>query len=82
MDYVKKGFSKKHFFLFLFKIYPYILNDDKLEYMDKIKKIYYEKSLRHKEFINYFEKNWISSSFVDFNLYENENFIFRTDNFV
>lgn len=74
----KKDFKR----IFLFKIYLYILNDDKLEYMDKIKKIYNEKSLRHKEFINYFEKNWINSSFVNFDLYDNENFIFRINNFV
>ena len=47
------------FFIFLFKIYPYILNEEKIEFFSKIKLIYSDKSAKHKEFIKYFEKNWI-----------------------
>ena len=40
----------------------------------KIKEIYKEKSLKHKNIINYFEKSWIKSSFENYDLYDNENF--------
>jgi len=82
------GLCKKHliketfFFIFLFKIYPYVLNNEKKEYLKKVKEIYKENKLKYSDFIEYFEKNWVNSNFAKFELYDNDSYIFRTNNFV
>ena len=67
------GLCKKHliketfFFIFLFKIYPYVLSNQKKEYLKKVKDIYKENKHKYSAFIEYYEKNWVNP----FSLYYN-----------
>ena len=64
----KKLIKETFFFIFLFKVYPYVLSDQKKEYLKKVKDIYKENKLKYSDFIEYYEKNWVNPFSLFYNI--------------
>ena len=81
----KEGFSKKNFFketliiIFAFKIYVFIPNWKKGEYLKEIDNFYKDK-IEYISFIKYFKKNWSTCNFLNFEDCDQNQIIERTDN--
>ena len=71
----KKKFRKESTLLtFCFKLFPYIHNNYRGEYIEKINNYVKNKDKRFQKFLNYFLKNWFNNKSYNFNRISNENF--------
>ena len=81
----KKGLLKKQFFkktytlIFALKIYIFIRESEKEEYLKEIKN-YFKENKKIKSFMDYFEKYWSKNNFLNFENCDRNDIIERTDN--
>ena len=57
--------------IFCFKLFPYIHNNYRGEYIEKIKNYVKNKDKRFQKFLNYFLKNWFNNKSYNFNRISN-----------
>ena len=77
----KKLFRKESAILtFCFKLFSYIHNNYRGEYIEKIKNYSKNKDKIFQKFLNYFLKNWLDNKSYNFNRISNENYKRRTNN--
>ena len=65
---------------FCLKIYPYIHNNQRNSYIEKVKSFINGKDPRYSKLMKYFYKNWFNNKSYNFNRISNENFKRRTNN--
>ena len=81
----KEGLCKKlymketHIIIFAFKIFIFIKEKEKDNYLKQIEEFYKEKK-EYKGFIQYFKKNWSNCNFLDFERCDQAEIVERTDN--
>lgn len=72
-------------FLFFFKIFPFIKDDNKIQYIKDIVNFYItdnEYKIKYYRFIKYFIKNWLGIKIMSYESLTDEDIRFRTDNIV
>mgnify|MGYP003571405687 CR=1 FL=1 len=72
-------------FLFFFKVFPFIQDNNKKNYLKEITNYYInDNPLNNKyyKFIKYFINNWYGTKIMSFESLSNEDIIFRTDNLI
>jgi len=81
----KKGLLKKEYFkktytlIFSLKIYIFIRESEKEEYLKEIKN-YFKENQKFKSLIDYFEKYWSKNNFLNFEKCDSKDIMERTDN--
>ena len=76
-----KKFKKESIiFTFCLKIYPYIHNINRIDYIEKLKDYIKDKDKRFHKFLNYFIRNWSKNKSFNFNRISNGNYERRTNN--
>ena len=75
----KKIVFETYTLIFAFKIYQFIPEKDKKEYLNEIISIYSDK-VEYKKFLNYFTKNWSECNFLNFEYLDKSQISERTDN--
>ena len=81
----KEGLTKKniifdtYILIFAFKMFQFIQQNKKGEFIEEIKKLYSEKK-QYEKFISYFERNWRHCNFLNLAVLEQEEIDERTDN--
>jgi hypothetical protein len=72
-------------FLFFFKIFPFIKDENKIQYIKDIVNFYItdnEYKIKYYKFIKYFIKNWFGIKIMSYESLTDEDIRFRTDNIV
>ena len=67
-------------FTFCLKIFPFVHNSNRPEYLEKLKEFVKNKDKRFQKFYKYFIKNWAFNKSYNFNRISNENYLRRTNN--
>ena len=68
--------------VFCLKIYPYIHNNKRNSYLEKLKSFINGKDPRYGKMVKYFTKNWFNNKSYNFNRISKDNFKRRTNNIV
>ena len=81
----KKNLKNSLKFLFFFKIFPFIKDVNKIQYIKDIVNFYItdnEQKINYYKFIKYFIKNWCGVRMMSFESLTDEDIRFRTDNII
>ena len=78
----KNILNKTQLIIFCFKIYPYILEEEKKEFLSKIKNHFENVNQKFKNFFDYFIKNWQNNNLLNFHYFSQEKYNFRTNNYL
>ena len=67
-------------FTFCLKLYPFIHNNERNCYIEKLENFINGKDARYRKFLKYFLKNWVHNKSYNFNRISNTNYEKRTNN--
>jgi len=62
-----------------FKIFPHLNEEDRVNLLKEIKEVFKNKDKGYKDFIKYYEKNWLNYT-IDFDEIESKGRLVRTNN--
>ena len=68
--------------IFLFKILSFVESDNKSSFYEQIKNYFGKLENKYDKFINYFDKNWYNSKFINFDTLNQKEYLYRTNNYI
>ena len=66
--------------IFIFKLFPFILYDERIDIFKKIEEYYIDE--KYKKFINYYKRNWLNNSYINYTELSNDEYVLRTNNYI
>ena len=66
--------------IFIFKLFPFILYDERIDIFKKIEEYYIDE--KYKKFINYYKKNWLNNRYINYTELSNDEYVLRTNNYI
>jgi hypothetical protein len=78
----KDNIKNTKILIFIFKLMPFLLKDNKEDLFDKLEDYYTQNNSNYKKFIKYYKKNLLKNIYINYTEFTNEEYFSRRNNYL